>query len=242
MRRERLFPARGQRAMLGTVSKRRLARSSDMQHPSKLFPVVALLLGCGGVAHVSEAPQRVELDEAPRNTEASFASARDRAIAQHALTLRSEQLADVQIEPEDSRMPLTTPSSVVEVLAVAPAHSLADRERTVMIVEEPGAAPRPALLVPSCLDGQSCGCDEPATHVMATDVAGHDVVLRMRPVEHVERVHQAGSCGIGCGQPPPPRPPYVYWLTSPLGELRIIEVPYDRYTIVVTCDRPLPRP
>jgi hypothetical protein len=190
-------------------------------------------IGCGGMSATDvETLHR----GAAADTAASFAEARDRALTRHVLTARED--GDVPpLEPnEQGEVPEAT-----RVFAAAPDRSLTGRE-SIVLYAAGSQTPRAALVVPSCADGNSCGCEEPVTYVMAVDLAGRDVVLRMTPVDHTESVHQAGACGYGCGVPTPPRPPYVYLLRGSPESLRVIDVPYDRHSVSVSCDEMIAAP
>lgn len=190
-------------------------------------------LGCGGMS-------ATDVDTLHRtaatDTETSFAEARDRALTRHVLTVREAGDAP-PLETGEGDLP-----DGAQLFAAAPERNLAGRESIVLYASGSEAPPRAALVVPSCADGTSCGCEEPATYVMTSDLAGHDVVLRMTPVDHTESVHQAGACGYGCGVPTPARPPYVHWLRGSPDRVRVIDVPYDRYSVSVRCDEMIPAP
>lgn len=94
-----------------------------------------------------------------------------------------------------------------------------------------------------CMRGSSCGCTTEMRYFFGKAADGHIEILEPKPNVHTRIVKRPGSCGYGCGQPSPPQPPAYYEL--PVNDMKLVEfveVPFELWDVVVTCEHPMARP
>jgi hypothetical protein len=95
---------------------------------------------------------------------------------------------------------------------------------------------------PTCLSGDSCGCDVSQEHVFFKRPDGKVIIVRLVPTV-VDRTVKLEFCGYGCGMPAPP-PPIV---VADLGiewadQVEIRSIRWTSERVVETCDHPTPVP
>lgn len=96
---------------------------------------------------------------------------------------------------------------------------------------------------PRCMRGSSCGCTTPMRHFFGKAAEGHIVIVEPKPNVHTRTVIRPGSCGYGCGQPSPPQPPAYFELpVNDMTLVEFVELPFELWDVVVTCEDPTPRP
>jgi len=94
-----------------------------------------------------------------------------------------------------------------------------------------------------CMQGGSCGCNREMKYFFGKASDGHIVIIEPKPNVHTRTVIRPGSCGYGCGQPSPPQPPAYFELpVSDMKLVEFVEVPFELWDVVVTCENPIPRP
>lgn len=94
-----------------------------------------------------------------------------------------------------------------------------------------------------CMRGGSCGCTMEMRYFFGKAADGHIEILEPKPNVHTRIVKRPGSCGEGCGQPSPPQPPAYYELpVSDMKLVEFVEVPFELWDVVVTCEHPIARP
>ncbi len=89
---------------------------------------------------------------------------------------------------------------------------------------------------------ESCAPRAVASHYVGARADGSEAIVRLRPEVTSHALHIAGTCGVGCGQPPLPSRPYGLQVRATASTLEVIDVPYEETEILTTCDemRPLP--
>lgn len=200
----------------------------------RLTWLLALQLAAGALSGCAGKLTRGEVDDLraaeARSSTRSLEEARADVLARHGLiALPSQpQLVDQQAPDQGGRF---------REIARAPAYGLVGGE-TIVEIRHAATPPQIGFRVPSCADGNSCSCLEPAVYLLARKPdEGRLVVVRLVARDHTRSVRQSGTCGVGCGVPSPRQPDRVYTLSGRgPGDVRIVEGTFDRTRVAATCD------
>ena len=99
-----------------------------------------------------------------------------------------------------------------------------------------------AFAGPTCLMGDSCGCEVGIDYRYLQRDDGQIAVVRLTP-EVKTYTLELDTCGYGCGQPPPPAWPTAADLgVTAADAIEVIEAPYRFERVVTTCANPIPAP